>query len=263
MEEGRVAGQRAQREMTGAQRQKEEEVSDEELERLARASLRRKSNDESSVQASGHGRAYYFERADDARLAHACSTKLRRHPSHLRALRLRASCRSKLNDLDGALSDYQRILKLNPSDEDALYQRGSVFSRMQRLDDAITDFSSVLSTNPQHAKAAYARGACQNLKGDFQSAIGASLSLSLRSIPASCRCGNRSCNMTACACFPVLQLTIPSRLSLILPTHLPYHPQALKRHRRSNCAPSRVQTHQRLSANCFCNDMLLSYRKLQ
>ena len=156
-----------QRGKKGRGREQSEEAADEELERLARASLRRRQD-----EGDPHGsRAYYFERVDDDRLARVCSRRLQQRPEHTRALALRASCRAKLNDLEGALSDYGRLLALRPSDEDALYQRGSVHSRMQRLDDAIVDFSAVLSSNPDHAKAAYARGACQNLKGDFHSAI--------------------------------------------------------------------------------------------
>lgn len=157
--------------------EEEDNEVDDEVEKLAKAWLRRKENADGS---NAQQRAYYFERADASRLVDACTRRLNADSGDRRALHLRGSSLLKLGDLEGALVDYERLLEMNPEDEGALYQRGQIKSKRNDLDGAIEDFTAVLRLNSDHVKAAYARGACRNLKGSFDEAIGSpSLLLSL------------------------------------------------------------------------------------
>ena len=116
----------------------------------------------------------------------------RRRPAHRRERRSPAT--PPTGRLEDALRDYSVLVATDSADQDAFYQRGNVhgkvrtrgqcawrrgeglrverFAQLGDVDRAIADYTRVLQLNPDHAKAAYARGTCQNLKGDFDEAIG-------------------------------------------------------------------------------------------
>ena len=81
---------------------------------------------------------------------------------------LNARCWSRAQlgqDLDKALADCNRALRLMRSPADVLDSRGLVYLRMGRLDQAIADYDAALAKNPKLAWSLYGRGLVRLKKG--------------------------------------------------------------------------------------------------
>lgn len=70
----------------------------------------------------------------------------------------RALLKKKTGDLQGAQSDFSRVIMANNSDLDAYRQRGEIKARLQDFEGAITDFRAILSLAPDDGDAAYHLG---------------------------------------------------------------------------------------------------------
>jgi tetratricopeptide (TPR) repeat protein len=68
-------------------------------------------------------------------------------------------------DLDQALQDCNRALRLAPESPQALDSRALVYMRLGRLDDAIGDYDTTLKQNPKLASSLFGRGLVELRKG--------------------------------------------------------------------------------------------------
>jgi len=66
-----------------------------------------------------------------------------------------------------AITDCNRLLKIDTQNVGAYYTRGCAHEKLGEIDEGIRDFTTVLQLDPDHVNAAFARGACMNRKGDF------------------------------------------------------------------------------------------------
>lgn len=66
--------------------------------------------------------------------------------------------RRETGDLDSALADFDRAIKLDPQSAYAYYARGSALSELGRLDEAIADFDRAIEIDPKFALAYANRG---------------------------------------------------------------------------------------------------------
>jgi tetratricopeptide (TPR) repeat protein len=78
---------------------------------------------------------------------------------------------TRYQQLDLALSDLDRAVKLNPSDAYALYNRAVTLERKGDFDQAIRDLDETLRLKPDHPYANYERGFAYLKKGGYDRAI--------------------------------------------------------------------------------------------
>jgi tetratricopeptide (TPR) repeat protein len=69
------------------------------------------------------------------------------------------------SELEKALADCNKALKLRPKAPDILDSRGLVLLRLGKFDRAIADYTASLSVNPSNAWALYGRGLAELRKG--------------------------------------------------------------------------------------------------
>lgn len=72
---------------------------------------------------------------------------------YLRAYTNRAVVKCKLNDFAGALSDFNFVIKRTKNDIKAYYNRGLIFNTINRFSEAIPDFDRAIRLNPLYAEA--------------------------------------------------------------------------------------------------------------
>lgn len=70
----------------------------------------------------------------------------------------RGLARKGLNDLAGAVADYEQALKINPNYMYAYYNRGNVREELGDFDGAVADYTKVIEMDPDYAKAYGNRG---------------------------------------------------------------------------------------------------------
>jgi len=73
-------------------------------------------------------------------------------------------------EVDRAIADYSRALKLNP-DADAYHSRGNAYLRKGQYDRAIADYGRALELNPKDAFAYSSRGNAYRRKGEYDRAV--------------------------------------------------------------------------------------------
>lgn len=66
--------------------------------------------------------------------------------------------KSKEGNLEGALDDFNRALKLRPQQANIYHKRGEVYRKMGRMDEAITDFDKAIALNPEQSDFWISRG---------------------------------------------------------------------------------------------------------
>lgn len=74
-------------------------------------------------------------------------------------------------DYQGAIEDYNQVLRTNPQDADTYHNRGIARSESGDHAGAIEDYDQALQINPQDADAYYNRGVAQYSLKDSQGAI--------------------------------------------------------------------------------------------
>jgi tetratricopeptide (TPR) repeat protein len=74
-------------------------------------------------------------------------------------------------DLDGAIADYSKAIKINPKSEDAFYNRGLARDNQGDLQGAIADYSKAIEIDPTSDRSYQNRGYSRWKKGDLQGAI--------------------------------------------------------------------------------------------
>jgi tetratricopeptide (TPR) repeat protein len=86
------------------------------------------------------------------------------------------------SDLDGAIADFDRAIKLDPDGVDSFNGRGAAWRAKGDLDRAEADFSRALAIDQDHIGAQYNRGLVEVAKGELDAAV-ADLTAALRLDP--------------------------------------------------------------------------------
>lgn len=74
-------------------------------------------------------------------------------------------------NLDKAIADFDRALRINPRLADAYNNRGNVWQAKGDLDKALTDFDQAIKLNPRHCQAFNNRANLRQSRNDFSGAI--------------------------------------------------------------------------------------------
>ncbi|HEX6774075.1 MAG TPA: tetratricopeptide repeat protein, partial [Acidobacteriaceae bacterium] len=91
-------------------------------------------------------------------------------PDRLPFLRLRASIKMRLNDLDGAGSDLKEALAINPKDTGALQLDGDLLMKRGRTEEAINVYRQILGVDPKNRFALISLGYASRTAGRDQDA---------------------------------------------------------------------------------------------
>jgi tetratricopeptide (TPR) repeat protein len=91
-------------------------------------------------------------------------------PDRLPFLRLRASIKMHLNDLDGAGSDLKEALAINPKDPNTLQLDGDLLMKLGRTEEAIAVYGRILSVDPKNRFALTSLGYASRTAGRDQDA---------------------------------------------------------------------------------------------
>ena len=83
----------------------------------------------------------------------------------------RGVARQKKGDLDGALADFDRAIKLNPQDETAYNDRALAKMAKGDLDGALADYDRALQISPRDFKIRANRGVVRQRNGDLDGAL--------------------------------------------------------------------------------------------
>jgi len=81
------------------------------------------------------------------------------------AYSLRASMKILQNDIEGALTDYNKAVKYGPSNEKALVERGIARNLLRDIEGAISDFDRAIELNPNYPDAYFHRGSVKQNNG--------------------------------------------------------------------------------------------------
>ena len=84
---------------------------------------------------------------------------------------MRDSGRIAKGDLDRAISDSSKAIKINPSNAEANNNRGNVYFNKGQYDQAISDYNKAIEINPRYAEAYNNRGNAYDDKGQYDQAI--------------------------------------------------------------------------------------------
>jgi tetratricopeptide (TPR) repeat protein len=73
----------------------------------------------------------------------------------------RGTARVHLNNLEGAIADFTKALKIRPSNDVALLNRGSALLELDNIHGALKDFEEVVSLDPNSSTGYLYRGAAK------------------------------------------------------------------------------------------------------
>ncbi|MDF1667494.1 MAG: tetratricopeptide repeat protein, partial [Planctomycetota bacterium] len=83
----------------------------------------------------------------------------------------RALVKEKLNDLEGALVDFNKAIKLAPSKVDGYFNRATIYAKQKRWREALRDYTQCVSMTPDHLKVYTNRGAVYSNLGQTDAAL--------------------------------------------------------------------------------------------
>ncbi len=83
----------------------------------------------------------------------------------------RGSAKQALNDLDGAMKDYNKAIEINPKSHRAYNHRGVVKSTLKDFEGAILDYSKAIESKPKFGLAFFNRGTAKNALKDYKGAL--------------------------------------------------------------------------------------------
>lgn len=92
------------------------------------------------------------------------------NPNFAEAYSSRGSVRFALQDLNGAMQDYNKTLALNPNYHYAYASRGSVFAMQKKYAEAVEDYNKALNLNPTDMSTYLNRGMARLQLRDFNGA---------------------------------------------------------------------------------------------
>lgn len=113
----------------------------------------------------------WFAKSDYARAEADYGLAIASDPGYADAYYNRAMTRVQLDKLDGALTDFNRVLQLTPHDATAYTNRGSVRYKLGDFAGTISDTTKAIELNPRLAEAWGNRGQARRDKGDLAGAI--------------------------------------------------------------------------------------------
>ena len=73
-------------------------------------------------------------------------------PNYLCAYTNRGVLKCKINDYAGAMSDFNYVIKYSNNDTNAFYNRGLLFSALKKYAEAIPDYDKAIQLNPEYAE---------------------------------------------------------------------------------------------------------------
>jgi len=88
----------------------------------------------------------------------ACSAILERDPQVAEAYYNRGVARMQINQLEGAMADFNKAIEINPKDPDAWNNRGLIYNRQDKPGAAVSDFSRAIELDDLYGKAYCNRG---------------------------------------------------------------------------------------------------------
>jgi tetratricopeptide (TPR) repeat protein len=77
----------------------------------------------------------------------------------------------KQGQFDQAISDYDKAIEINPEYAEVYYNRGDAFGKQGQFDQAISDYNKAIEINPEHAEAYLGRGLAYDEKRRYNQAI--------------------------------------------------------------------------------------------
>ncbi|MGH1395410.1 MAG: tetratricopeptide repeat protein, partial [Trichormus sp.] len=83
----------------------------------------------------------------------------------------RANTRAEEGNYQGAIEDYNQVLRINPNEDAAYSNRGSILAGIGEHEAAIQDYTQALRLNPFEAAPYYNRGISRAAIGDYIGAI--------------------------------------------------------------------------------------------
>jgi tetratricopeptide (TPR) repeat protein len=96
---------------------------------------------------------------------------IRLNPNSAEAYIGRGSVRIDMGDLDGAIADYDRAIQIEPNNINAYFGRSLARYSKSDLDGAIADYDQTIRLEPTYSDAYFNRGLVRYDKGDFDGAI--------------------------------------------------------------------------------------------
>jgi tetratricopeptide (TPR) repeat protein len=75
-------------------------------------------------------------------------------------------------NIEGALSDYEMMIKINPNEATGYFGRGNLYYRNEKYEEAIKDFNNGLRIKPDHDIVYEHRGDCYYFIGEYEKALG-------------------------------------------------------------------------------------------
>lgn len=123
-------------------------------------------------RSAWHLKGRYALKLEDFELADSCLSKyIAQVPTDYEALLARASARTAIFRLGGALADYDAVISLVPNHFVAHYNRGLLRAQLGDNNRAIEDFNFVLQAEPDNTLARYNRALLLEETGDYRKAI--------------------------------------------------------------------------------------------
>ncbi|HBW57451.1 MAG TPA: pilus assembly protein PilF, partial [Oscillatoriales bacterium UBA8482] len=93
------------------------------------------------------------------------------NPNYAMAYNNRGNARSNLKDYQGAISDYDKALKIDPNFAMAYNNRGLARNNLKDYQGAISDYDKAIKIDPNYADGYVNRGSARSKLKDYQGAI--------------------------------------------------------------------------------------------
>ena len=93
------------------------------------------------------------------------------NPQTAREYYARAAKRYNDGDFDGAIADYNEVLRIDPNHINSLLYRGNALYKKRKYDEAIEDYSGIIWLEPNNHIAWYNRGNARNEKREYEQAL--------------------------------------------------------------------------------------------
>ncbi len=112
-----------------------------------------------------------YNQAKYSEALEALSQAIADNPKDSNAYRLRARCRQSLQDLDGALADFDKAVEIDPQNARALTDRSALKRRLKDLAGAVDDINRAIGADPKLAGAYNNRGLLRWDAKDYKGAL--------------------------------------------------------------------------------------------
>ncbi len=83
----------------------------------------------------------------------------------------RGTAKKKLNDLSGAMKDFNKAIQINPNNDNVFYNRGIAKAELNDLNGAIDDFNMAIKNNPNYVGAYINRGNTKKELNNYEGAL--------------------------------------------------------------------------------------------